>query len=189
MAVIAIVGGTGPEGRGLALRFAMAGHRVILGSRDSARAAAAAQELLELRGGISVSGAVNAEAAEEAEWVVFSVPYDGLSAIVETMAPALGGKLVVSVVSPLVFNGGRPQAVEVPQGSAAQQVAALLPTSSVVAAFHHISAPDLLKPDRPIEADVIVCGDQDEARHQVMELAGQVAGLRGVDGGPLEGSR
>ena len=189
MATIAIIGGTGPEGRGLGLRFAMAGHVVVLGSRDADRAKAAAKELLALRPGSSVTGAPNADAANDAEWVVLSTPYDGLASTVQALAPSLVGKLVISVVSAVTFQGGRPRPVEVPEGSAAQQVAGLLPASQVVSAFHHVSAYDLLVPDTEVEGDGIVCGDAEEAKGQVMALVEQVRSLRAVDGGGLDNSR
>jgi len=189
MVTIAIIGGTGPEGRGLGLRFAMAGHAVVLGSRDAGRATAAAQELLALWPGLSVAGAPNAAAANTAEWVVLSTPYDGLAPTVQALTPSLAGKLVISVVSALTFQGGHPRPIEVPEGSAAQQVAGLLPASQVVSAFHHVSAHDLLAPGTEVEGDVIVCGDADEAKGQVMTLVEQVRSLRAVDGGGLDNSR
>ena len=189
MPTIAIIGGTGPEGRGLGLRFAMAGHAVILGSRDAGRAAEAAQGLLGVREGLPITGAVNAGAAHDADWVVLSVPYDGLSDTVTSLAPELGSKMVVSVVAPLAFEGGQPRAVLVPDGSAAELVQRLLPGSTVTSAFHNLSARELLEPEREIESDVLVCADDSDARKQTMELAGAVKSLRGVDGGPLANSR
>ena len=189
MTSIAIIGGTGPEGRGLGLRFAMAGHRVVLGSRDAGRAAEAAASVLQLAPGLPVTGIANADAVRDADWVVLSVPYNGLAPTVQALAPSLAGKLVISVVAPLSFDGGRPRAVFVPEGSAAQQVAALLPESQVASAFHHLSAQDLLDPEHPLECDVIVCADVPEAKQQVMDLAGRLKGLRPVDGGSLENSR
>lgn len=189
MPTIAIIGGTGPEGRGLGLRFALAGHHVVIGSRSVERAADAVKGLLALRPEVSLSGATNADAARQAEWVVLSVPYDGLAATVRDLAPHLAGKVVISVVAPLSFEGGRPRAVLVPEGSAAEQVAKLLPESRVVSAFHHLSAPDLLVPDRELEGDVIVCADVQEAKEQVMALAAQLPSLRALDGGPLDNSR
>ena len=189
MPTIAIIGGSGPEGRGLGLRFAMAGHQVVLGSRSADRAAKAVDELMKLVPDMPITGAVNAEAAQAGEWVVLSVPHDGLSETVQSLKPALDSKLLVSVVAPLKFVKGLPTAVQVPEGSAAQQVAGLLPKSNVVAAFHHVSAQDLLVPNRGLEGDVIVCGDDDEAKQEVMALAKQIVGLRAIDGGPLVNAR
>jgi NADPH-dependent F420 reductase len=189
MPTIAIIGGTGPEGRGLGLRFAMAGHQVIIGSRDAGRATEAAESLLQLRSGLPITGAANAAAARDAEWVVLSVPYDGLATTVEALALQLADKLVVSVVAPLAFDRGRARPVAVPDGSAGQQVAGLLPTSQVVSAFHHLSAHDLLNPAKELEGDILVCGDSDDAKRQVMALAEQVRSLRAVDIGTLDNSR
>ena len=189
MPTIAIIGGSGPEGRGLGLRFAMAGHPVIIGSRSAERAAKAVKELLELVPDTPITGAVNDIAARDADWALLSVPYEGLADTVQSLAPSLEGKIVISVVAPLRFSKGLPKAVNVAEGSAAQKVAALLPKSEVVAAFHHISAHDLLVPNRGLEGDVIVCADHAEAKQEVMALAKQVVGLRGIDGGPLENAR
>lgn len=189
MPTIAIIGGSGPEGRGLGLRFAIAGHTVVLGSRDAARAADAASTVLSLRRGLPVSGALNADAARAADWVVFSVPYDGLRPTVRGLAPALVGKLVVSVVAPLRFEAGVPLPVLVPEGSAAAQVQALLPDSRVTSAFHNLSARELLKPDDLLHGDVIVCGHDRAARQEVMRLASSLPRLRGIDGGGLEHAR
>ena len=189
MTTIAIIGGAGEEGIGLGLRFAMAGHRVVIGSRRLERAVGAAEEMLKLRPGLPIAGALNADAAREAEWLILSVPYEAMSATLQPLAPLLAGKLVVSVVIPLEFDGRRPRAAAVPEGSAAQQAAALLPDSHVVAAFHHVSARDLWVPDRSLEADIIVCSDHAQAKKQVMALAEQISSLRAIDGGPLENAR
>ncbi len=189
MPSIAIIGGSGPEGRGLGLRFAMAGHPVVLGSRSEERAAKAAKELLELIPDTPITGAVNDIAARDADWALLSVPYEGLADTVQSLASSLEGKVVISVVAPLRFSKGLARAVEVAEGSAAQKVAALLPKSVVVAAFHHISAQDLLVPNRDLEGDVIVCADNAEAKEEVMALAKQMVGLRAIDGGPLENAR
>ncbi len=186
---LAIIGGTGPEGRGLALRFAMAGYPIVIGSRDAGRADEAARGLLEIKGGLPITGAANADAAGEAEWTLLSVPYDGLEATTQALAPQLAGKLVTSVVAPLAFEGGVAKAVAVPQGSAAELVAGFLPESRVTSAFHNLSARDLLKPDTDLEGDVVVCGNDEDARGQTVELAASIKSLRGVDAGDLSNSR
>ena len=188
MATIAIIGGSGPEGRGLGLRFAMAGHPVILGSRDAERGRSAAQELLEAVPGLPVTGALNQDAAHGGDWVVFSVPFEGLEETVKALAPDLAGKIVVSVVSRMEFKEGAPHAMAVPEGSAAELVALLAPESRVVSAFHHVSARDLLEPKHVVDGDIIVCGDDADAKAEVMELARQVKQLRAVDGGGLANS-
>jgi 8-hydroxy-5-deazaflavin:NADPH oxidoreductase len=188
VATIAIIGGSGPEGRGLGLRFAMAGHSVILGSRDVERGRSAAQELLETVPGLPVAGAQNQDAAHDGDWVVFSVPFEGLEDTVKALAPDLAGKIVVSVVAPMEFKDGTPHAVVVPEGSAAELVRLLAPESRVVSAFHHVSARDLLDPEHVVDGDIIVCGDDGDAKSEVMELSRQVQQLRAVDGGGLANS-
>jgi 8-hydroxy-5-deazaflavin:NADPH oxidoreductase len=186
---IAVIGGSGPEGRGLALRFAMAGYPIIIGSRDAGRASEAAQGLLEIKAGLPITGAANEDAAQQAEWTLLSVPYDGLEATTKALAPYLAGKIVTSVVAPLAFEGGVARAVAVPQGSAAELVAGLLPDSRISSAFHNLSARDLLKPDMELDGDVVVCGNDDDARAQTVELAASIKSLRGVDAGDLSNSR
>jgi NADPH-dependent F420 reductase len=186
---IAVIGGSGPEGRGLALRFAMAGYPIIIGSRDAGRALESAQGLLEIKAGLPITGAANEEAAQQADWTLLSVPYEGLEATTNALAPYLAGKMVTSVVAPLAFEGGVARAVAVPQGSAAELVAGLLPDSRISSAFHNLSARDLLKPDMVLDGDVVVCGNEDDVRAQTVELAASIKSLRGVDAGDLSNSR
>jgi NADPH-dependent F420 reductase len=189
VSTIAVIGGSGPEGRGLALRFAMAGYPIIIGSRDARRASEAAQGLLEVKAGVPITGAANEDAAQQADWVLLSVPYDGLEATTIALAPYLAGKIVTSVVAPLAFEGGVARAVVVPQGSAAELVAGLLPNSRISSAFHNLSARDLLKPDMVLDGDVVISGNDDDARAQTIELAQSIKSLRGVDAGDLSNSR
>ena len=145
--VLGVLGGTGDQGRGLARRFALAGHRVIIGSRDAGRAAAAAAGL---GGDPLISGTVNAEAAAQADVVIAAIPWDGHKDLLAALAPQLAGKIVIDCVNPMGFDGKGAYALPVPEGSAAQQAAAVLPDSTVVGAFHHVSAELLLAPgDRP----------------------------------------
>ena len=183
------VGGTGAEGRGLALRMALAGHRVVIGSRSEERARQAAQEVLALAPHTTVEWASNARAAADCAVVFLCVPYAAHRQTVAALAGPLAGKTVVDVVVPLEFRGGRPTAVPVPEGSAARQAQSLLPDSAVVAAFHTVSARDLLDPTRRVDTDVLVCGDEAEAKGLVMEAAQAIPGVRAVDGGPLDNSR
>lgn len=190
---IALVGGTGPEGRGLATRFALAGHAVVIGSRDPARAAHAAVAVtarLHAAGhaNLAVGGALNADAAAGAEVVVLAVPYEAQRATLEVLAGPLAGKVVVDAVVPVRFERG-PQPVAVPEGSAAEQAAALLPRSRVVGAFHTVAAETLLDPGAPLHEDVLVTGDDAEAKRLVRALAEDIAGVRAVDAGPLRYSR
>ncbi len=196
---IAIVGGTGPEGRGLATRFALAGHAVVLGSRDRERAAAAAADVMAVVTGAAptdqprgtVSGASNAEAVDAVGLdglVVLTVPFEAHRATLESLAPALAGMIVVDAVVPVRFERG-PRPVEVPEGSAAEQAAALLPGARVVAAFHNIAAEALLDPSRVLHEDVLVASDHAEATAVVSALVAEIASLRAVNAGPLRFAR
>lgn len=186
---IGLVGGTGPEGRGLALRFALAGRTVLIGSRRPERAEHAAARVMAGAPGRPVSGADNSEVAARADIVFIAVPYEGQRPTLETLGPSLAGKLVVSVVAPIAFESGIARAVRVPEGSAAVQAALLLPGSRVAAAFHNLSARDLLAPERSVDSDVIVFSDDEGARGEVAELVGLIPGARAIDGGPLESAR
>ena len=163
--MLAFLGGTGPEGRGLALRMALAGEEVIIGSRDASRAAAAAQELLQAAPGARIRGAENGEAAATAQVAFLTFPYEGQRPTLEAIADALDGKVVVNVIAPMVFQRGRgASALEVEAGSAAQEAQELLPNSQVVAAFQNVSAEELQEPDKVMDGDVVVCSGHDEAR-------------------------
>ena len=188
-AMIGFVGGTGPEGRGLALRFALAGEQVMIGSRELGRAEEAAQSVAEFAPPGSIRGHLNDQTAAESDIVFIAVPFGGHQATLESLQNQLDGKIVVDVVAPLAFSRGQVSAILVDEGSAAQQALAILPNSRVVAAFQNISAEDLLIPDRAIESDVIVCSDDAEAKTQVIALADTIKGARGVDGGKLENAR
>ena len=180
---IAVLGGTGPQGRGLARRFAAAGLAVVLGSRDADRASEAAAALAEVG---RVSGATNAEAAETADVVLVAVPWEGHRELLESLAPVLAGKVVVDCVNPLGFDKQGPYALAVEEGSATQQAAAVLPESRVVGAFHNVSAVLLEDPAvERVETDVLVLGDDREATDLVQALASLVPGMRGVYGGRL----
>jgi 8-hydroxy-5-deazaflavin:NADPH oxidoreductase len=186
---IAVLGGTGDEGLGLAMRFASAGHDVVIGSRAKERADAAAEQVRAESPGARVSGAENGEAATAAEIVFVSVPYSAQRPTLEPLRQALAGKLVVTVVVPLSFGKGGPQSERVAEGSAALEAQALLPESRVASAFHNLSAHELQRLDQPVDSDVIVCGVDRDARQAVLDLAGAIPGVRGVDGGPLSYSR
>jgi hypothetical protein len=180
---IGILGGTGDQGKGLARRFALAGHQVIIGSRRAERAREAAGSLGE---GLPVRGAENPVAAGEADVVIVAVPWDGHRATLESVRDELAGKIVIDCVNPLGFDkqGAFPLPVE--EGSAAQQAAAVLPGSRVVAAFHHVSAVLLLDPEvEEMDLDVLVLGDDREATDLVQALAGRIPGVRGIYAGRL----
>ncbi|GGV04740.1 NADPH-dependent F420 reductase [Actinomadura cremea] len=181
---IGILGGTGDQGKGLARRFALAGHRVTIGSRKAERAQEAADDL---GAGLPVSGAENPVAAGESDVVIVAVPWEGHRATLESLRDELAGKIVVDCVNPLGFEKGKGAfALPVEEGSAAEQAAAVLPDSRVVAAFHHVSAKLLLDPAvEEMELDVLVLGNDREATDLVQALAGRIPGMRGVYGGRL----
>lgn len=191
MSTIAIIGGTGPQGKGLGYRFARGGHRVVLGSRSEDRAAEAAAELqARVDGPGSVEGAANAKAAETADLVLLAVPHDGHDELVAELAPQLSGKVVISCVNPLGFDKSGPYGLDLGPSSAAEKAQALVPDAAVVGAFHHLSAVTLLgEADLLDHEDVLVCGDDVEAKAAVIELAGTVTGRPGVDAGALRLAR
>lgn len=184
---IAVLGGTGDQGRGLARRFALAGHTVYIGSRSAERAAKAANDLVEGESSqVRVHGLDNAEAAAQGDIVIVAVPWDGHRELLVALADRLAGKIVVDCVNPLGFDKKGPFALDVPEGSAAQQAAEVLPGSRVTAAFHHVSAKLLLDPEvAEIDLDVLVLGEDREATDVVRALADSIPGARGVFGGRL----
>lgn len=178
---IAILGGTGPQGRGLARRFATAGLTVVIGSRTADRAQATAEALASCG---SVTGEANAEAAAAGDIVLVVVPWDGHAELLRELAPALAGKIVVDCVNPLGFDKQGAYALKVEEGSATEQAAAVLPDSTVVGAFHNVSAVLLEDPEvEQVETDVLVLGDEREATDLVQALASVVPGMRGVYAG------
>lgn len=184
MQTIAILGGTGKEGSGLALRWAKAGHRVIVGSRDAARASAAADEMKQRIGGGDITGMANREAAAAADIVVLTVPYAAQQSTVLDVRDALAGKILVDATVPLVPP--KVARVQLPAGgSAVAAVQELLGTDvRVVAAFQNVSAELLADPAHVIDCDVLVCGDDVKARETVVRLAADI-GLNGVHAGAL----
>ncbi len=183
---IAVIGGTGPQGRGLAYRWARHGHTVLIGSRAEDRAEQAAAEIRGRGVRAEVRGATNAAAAAAADVVVLAVPYDGHDDLVAGLAGVLAGKTVISCVNPLGFDKQGPYGLDLPGGSAAEVAAALVPEASVVGAFHHVSAVSLWGEDEYLDhEDVLVCGDDQEAKQVAIDLARAVTGRDGVDGGAL----
>ena len=188
--MLAFLGGTGPEGRGLALRMALAGEEVTIGSRDASRAAAAAQELLQAAPAARIQGAENGEAAATAQVTFLTFPYEGQRPTLESIGSVLDGKVVVNVIAPMVFQRGRgASALEVEAGSAAQEAQEILPNAQVVAAFQNVSAEVLQEPGTVMEGDVVVCSDHAEAKALVMDLVRKIANLRPVDGGGLANAK
>lgn len=190
--VIAILGGTGPEGYGLALRWARAGENVIIGSRDAKRAQDAAAKIKASAGDAKISGDENAAACAAADLIVLTVPFEGHAALLKQIKPAIRpGSIVVDTTVPLAASvGGRAtRTLGVWQGSAAQETAELVPKGiPVVAAFHNASA-ELLNTDASVDCDVIVCSDDPNATQEVRTLAAKIPGVRAIDGGKLEMAR
>ncbi|MCG8923815.1 NADPH-dependent F420 reductase [Lentzea sp. CC55] len=182
---VGVLGGTGAQGKGLAIRWAAAGVKVIIGSRSADRAELAAKEIVEAAGG-DVRGADNADCAADSDIVLVAVPWDGHGDLLAALRDQLAGKIVIDCVNPLGFDKQGPFALPVTEGSAAQQAELLLPESQVTAAFHHVSA--VLLADlsvSEVDMDVLVLGDDREATDTVRALAELVPGFRGVYGGRL----
>jgi len=190
---IAVLGGTGPAGRGLALRWAHAGETVIIGSRDAARAQSTADGIRQRVGPqAKVSGLENAVACAASDLLVLTVPFEGQAALLKQLKPALRpGSVLIDATVPLAASvGGRAsRTIGVWQGSAAQQTAELVPKGvSVVAAFQNVSA-DVLNGDDDVDCDVIVCSDDVQATQVAMDLAVKIPRVRAIDGGKLENAR
>lgn len=187
---IGVLGGTGPQGKGLGLRFGVSGHTVLLGSRDRARAVTAVDEVRAMRpdATLNLQAATNEEAAA-AEVVVIAVPYEGHRELIASLAKELAGKVVVDCVNPMTFDVHGARYVDVSEGSAAEQAQVLLPESRLVSAFHDVSARRLFGTNTSVNTDILVCGDDAEAKGLVIALATQVPGMRGIDAGPLRLSR
>lgn len=185
---IAIIGGTGREAYGLALRLARLGEEVLIGSRQPARAERRAAEVHHHLGESSVRGLENRVAAEEAEWVILTVPYAAHQATLHHIAEALTGKILIDTTVPLNPHNVR-QLARRSEFSAAEEAQRLLgPGARVVAAFQNISAHALADLRRPIDCDVLVCGDEAEAKAEVMALIARME-MRAWDVGPLEMAR
>jgi len=190
---IAVIGGTGPAGMGLALRWARAGETVIIGSRDAARAEQTAETIRKRAGAnAQVTGMENSAACATSDLLVLTVPFEGQAALLKQLKPAIRpGSVLIDATVPLAASvGGRAsRTLGVWQGSAAQQTAELVPKGvSVVAAFQNVSA-DVLNGDEDVDCDVIVCSDDPNAKQIAMELAVKIARVRAIDGGKLENAR
>jgi NADPH-dependent F420 reductase len=190
---IAILGGTGPAGMGIALRWTRAGESIILGSRDAQRAQAAADKVRERVGPHAIiTGMENSAACGAGDILMLTVPFEGQASLLKQLKPAIrSGSILIDATVPLAAGvGGRAsRTLGVWQGSAAQQAAELVPKGvSVVAAFHNVSA-ELLNGDAPLDCDVIVCSDDPDAAQVARELAAKIPGVRSIDGGKLENAR
>jgi len=182
---IAVLGGTGPEGLGLAIRLALAGEHVLIGSRSSERAVAAAASVQQAVPAARVEGLTNEQAAREADAAVLSLPYDALRQALPPLAGLLAGKAVLSPINALAVVNGQLRALDVPEGSAAQLVQVLLPQTLVACAFNHIDNALLRRPDRVLRGDVLVCTDHTAAWELAAGLVRRMPELRPVHAGPL----
>ena len=196
--MISFIGGTGPEGKGLALRFAIAGERVFIGSREHKRGMTAAAEVKKLLpAGLpkdTIRGGANEEAAtlgdpQLGDATFITVPYAAHKDTLSALAALLNGKVVVDVVVPLVFEKGRAITTIVDAGSVAEEASQILPNSKIVSAFQNISAAHLMTPAKSLDCDVIVCSDEGSAKTRIMSLSQMILGVRAVDGGALANSR
>jgi NADPH-dependent F420 reductase len=190
---IAILGGTGPEGLGLANRFVRAGECIVIGSRDSGRATEAASQLRgRIGAAANVEGTDNSTAAAQSEIVVLTVPFSGQAALLKSLKSVWkAGAIVIDTTVPLAASvgGAATRMIGVWEGSAAEAARELLPQNvSLAAAFHNLGA-ELLAGDAPIDCDVLVCSDDERAKQVAMELATKIPGVRAVNGGKLEDAR
>jgi NADPH-dependent F420 reductase len=190
---IPIIGGTGALGYGLALRWALAGHSIVLGSRDADRAAEAAKKLAAAAPEAAIEGMTNDKAAKQGPIVVMTVPFraqsENLSNLREALEP---GQILVDCTVPLAaaVSGKATRSLGVWQGSAAQQAQEMVPDGvTVVAAFHTVGAPDLADREKTINEDVLICGDRKADKARVARLVEAIPGLRAVNAGPLETAR
>ncbi len=186
---IAIIGGTGPEGLGLAMRFAKAGNMVFIGSRSEERAAEAVAKIKDKLPEADVFGGLNAEGAEKADFIFLTVPSDAHHDTLVQLEEVIGEKILIDVVVPMLWDRDGPKAITLDEGSAAQQARALLPNAKVISGFHHLDASELQRVDRPLQGDVIVCGDHKPSKKKVMDLVEQIEYVRPLDGGGLANAR
>ena len=188
---IAIIGGSGELGYGLALRFAQAGENVLIGSRDEKKAQEAAARVKAAVPKATVAGSDNAAAAAQASIVILAVPFSAQAAILKSIRSALKNAILVDATVPLAASvGGRPtRLLGVWEGSAAQAARNLVPGISVVSAFHNVSADALRDLSATLDCDVLICGDDAAAKEKLSALIKLLPGLRPLDAGPLEMSR
>jgi len=190
MARLAFIGGTGPEGTGLATRFAKSGHAIYIGSRSEERAAETVAKIHEAVPGADLYGGPNWDGALKADFVFVTVPASAHAEILTELAEAIEDKIVVDTVVPMSFEGDDGPVAAMPEaGSAAEEAASLLPNAKVISAFHHLDAAQLQRIDRPMQGDVIVCGDDEAGKKKVMALVEEINYVRALDGGALRNSR
>ena len=190
MSRIAFIGGTGPEGVGLAMRFAKSGHAIYIGSRTEERAAEAVAAIHEAVPESELYGGPNWDGALKADFVFITVPAAAHADILQELAEAIEDKIVVDCVVPMIWDKEEGPSAAMPEaGSAGEEAQALLPSAKVITAFHHLDAKQLQRVNTPMQGDVVVCGDDKNAKRKVMELAEEINYIRGLDGGPLKNSR
>ena len=190
MSRLAFVGGTGPQGLGLALRFAQAGEAVVIGSRSASRAGEAAARIRDLVPGAVADGTENLDAIGRSERLVLTLPAAALPSFLETARPRLAGKLVIDVAVPVALRDGFFELVPLPGApSAGELVQAAVPSARVVSAFKNVSAERLQDLGAALEGDVVLCGDDAGARAEVAALVAKLPGLRAVDAGRLANAR
>jgi len=188
---VAVVGGTGPQGRGLAARLAAAGVAILVGSREAAHAREVVTALEGKHGALAIEPATNADAIARADLIVLTVPFAHAAATLEANRERFRtGSVLIDVTVPVAFEKGVPKLVEVPEGSASEHLRRRLPEHvGMAAAFKTLPAATLAALDQPIDCDEFVCGDSLAARSRALELAGRIPGLRPVDAGDLEAAR
>ncbi|MEM0022956.1 MAG: NADPH-dependent F420 reductase [Archaeoglobaceae archaeon] len=190
---IAVLGGTGNLGIGLSLRLAILGYEVVVGSRSEEKAKAKAEEYLKILSehgyAGKITGAVNAEASRQCDLAVITVPYEQAFTLAESLRNELAGKIVVSPLVPMKKEGKLFRYVELPEGSAGEKIARILKDSKVVSAYHNIPADRFANLNSSFEWDVLVCGDDFEAKKAVVELTNEIKGLRALDCGDLKNSK
>ena len=183
---VAVLGGTGDQGQGLAYRLGDAGVRIVIGSRDAERAGKSAAGLAAMLPDANFAGAANSDASARADIAILAVPWSAHEPTIRSLVDVLAGKIVIDCVNPLGFDERGPYRLDVAEGSATEQAAALLPHSTVVGAFHHVSAATLMDPHvTDLDMDVLVLGDDRAATDLVRDLAGLMPGVRGIYGGRL----
>ncbi len=186
---IALLGGTGHLGIGLAIRFAILGHEVIVGSRKLEKAEMKAEEYNNILSNLGekarVRGLANEDAAMEAEVCIFTIPWEHAFSTAEALKEVLRDKIVVSPLVPMERKGKIFYYTKLPEGSAAEKLASILNGSKVISAYHNIPAEKFARFDESFKWDVAVCGDDERAKKIVIELTNQIDGLRAFDAGPL----
>ncbi|MDG1989859.1 MAG: NADPH-dependent F420 reductase [Dehalococcoidia bacterium] len=189
---IALIGGTGPEGRGLAKRLSITKNEIFIGSRDEIRGREVAQELknelINNYPNINIDGGDNIEMARLAEIVIIVVPYSAHKATLQQIKNVLADKIVIDAVVPMEFKKG-PRSIDVEEGSATEEAAAILVDSTVIGAFHNLSADTLLNLDKIVQGDVLITGNDKDAKKIVGELSEEISSVRSVDAGPLRYSK